>query len=193
MKRISQLELRIQCLISVGIIVLLATICFYFGGHLAYRTVALIMLLSVSILAMLMDILPVLLAALSSALIWNFFFIPPRFTFHIDKAEDVLMFSSYFVVALVNAVLTFKIKKEEEKSRDKEEKENALKLYNTLLNSLSHELRTPIATILGAVDTLKENENLAEKSKMELLTQIDIASIRLNGQVENLLNMSAIK
>ena len=54
----------------------------------------------------------------------------------------------------VNAVLSFKIRKEEEKSRDKEEKENTIKLYNTLLNSLSHELKTPISTIIGAVDTL---------------------------------------
>ena len=41
----------------------------------------------------------------------------------------------------------------------KEEKEKTIKLYNTLLNSLSHELRTPISTIIGAVDTLKENKS----------------------------------
>ncbi len=33
----------------------------------------------------------------------------------------------------------------------KEEKANTLKLYDTLFNSLSHELRTPIAAIIGAV------------------------------------------
>jgi two-component system sensor histidine kinase KdpD len=97
-------------------------------------------------------------------------------------------------VALVNAVLSFKIRKEEEKSRDKEEKENAIKMYNTLLNSLSHELKTPIATIIGAVDVLKENKKqLSENSKFELLNEIDKASLRLNSQVENLLNMSRLE
>jgi two-component system sensor histidine kinase KdpD len=104
------------------------------------------------------------------------------------------MFLLYFFIALVNAVLKFKIRKEEKKARDKEEKANSIKLYNTLLNSLSHELRTPISTIIGAVDTLKENkERLSADNQNELLNQIDKASIRLNRQVENLLNMSRLE
>lgn len=62
---------------------------------------------------------------------------------------------------------------QEKKVRDKEEKEKTIKLYNTLLNSLSHELRTPISTVIGAVDTLKENkEELTEANQTELLQQI---------------------
>jgi two-component system sensor histidine kinase KdpD len=100
----------------------------------------------------------------------------------------------YFFIALVNVVLTLKIREQESKARDKEEKENTIKLYNTLLNSLSHELRTPISTIIGAVDTLKENkEKISTSNQNELLNQIDIASIRLNRQVENLLNMSRLE
>lgn len=145
-------------------------------------------------MAMLFDILPVLTTAVLSAIIWNFFFIPPLYTFHIDNAEDLLMFLLYFLIALVNAVLTFKIREAENKARDKEEKENTIKLYNTLLNSLSHELRTPISTILGAVDTLKESKDkLTEDNQTELLLEIDKASVRLNRQVENLLNMSCLE
>ena len=140
------------------------------------------------------DILPVLIAAVLSALIWNFFFIPPIFTFHIDNAEDLLMFLMYFVIALVNAVLTFKIREQENIARDKEEKENTIKLYNTLLNSLSHELRTPISTIIGASDTLRDSDtNLSTDNKRELINEISIASLRLNDEVENLLNMSRLE
>jgi two-component system sensor histidine kinase KdpD len=187
-------SLLIQYLISIGLILLTSIAC-YFGSHfIGYKTVALLLLVSVSILAMLFDILPVLSSAVLSALIWNFFFIPPILTFHINNTEDLLMFLLYFFIALVNAVLTFKIRKEETKARDKEEKENTIKLYNTLLNSLSHELRTPISTIIGAVDTLKENkEKISTSNQNELLNQIDIASIRLNRQVENLLNMSRLE
>ena len=143
---------------------------------------------------MLFDILPVLLTALLSGLILNFFFIQPLFTFHITNTEDVLLFLIYIIIALVNAVLTFKIRDAENKARDKEEKEKTIKLYNTLLNSLSHELRTPIAIIIGAIDTLKENKNkLSETNQTELLEEIDKASIRLNRQVENLLNMSRLE
>ena len=184
----------LQYTICIGSVLFGALICFYTFHLIGYRIVALILLMVVSILATLFDILPVLFAAILSALIWNFFFIPPIFTFHIDNAEDLLMFFLYFFVALVNAVLTFKVREAEKKARDKEEKDNAIKLYNTLLNSLSHELRTPIATIIGAIDTLKENpEKLSPSNKSELLTEIGKASLRLNRQVENLLNISRVE
>ncbi len=108
--------------------------------------------------------------------------------------ESCQAFFMYFFIAVINAVLTFKIRKEESKSRDKEEKENTIRLYNTLLNSLSHELHTPIATIIGAVDTLKDNKDkISTSNQNELLNQIDMASMRLRRQVENLLNMSRLE
>jgi len=95
---------------------------------------------------------------------------------------------------LINAVLTFKIRQYEKKARDQEEREKTIQLYNTLLNSLSHELRTPISTIIGSVDAIKEsNGRLSEASKKELITEIEIAGIRLNRQVENLLNISRLE
>jgi two-component system, OmpR family, sensor histidine kinase KdpD len=183
-----------QYLIVVGLISLTSLICFSFSGWLDYKVVAFILLMVVSLVAMFFNILPVLLAALLSALIWDFFFIPPRFTFRIDTAENTLMLLMYFVVALVNAVLTFKIREVEKESRLKEEKANTVKLYNTLLNSLSHELRTPIATIIGATDNLiSESTKISEEDKHRLLNEISGASLRLNQQVGNLLNMSRLE
>ena len=183
-----------QYIISIALVLVISTACYYTSNFIDYRVVALVLLVTVSIIAMLFDILPVLLAAVISAITWNFFFIPPIYTFHIYTAEDLLMFLLYFVIALVNAVLTFKIREVEKKARDKEEKENTIKLYNALLNSLSHELRTPISTIIGAVDTLKENKGkLTQANQITLLSEIDKASIRLNRQVENLLNMSRLE
>ena len=186
-------SLKKQLAISIFLVLLNATICFLGKAIIGYKVVALILLMSVSILAMLFDIWPVLTAAVLSALIWNFFFIPPIFTFHISNTEDMLLFVLYFLIALVNAVLTFKIREADGIAREKEEKENTIKLYNTLLNSLSHELITPIATIIGAVDTLQYNrDNLTASNETELLHQIDLASTRLNKQVDNLLNMSRL-
>jgi two-component system sensor histidine kinase KdpD len=183
-----------QYIVSILLVLSVAIVCFLFAELIGYTVVALILLLVVSIIAMLFDILPVLTAAILSAIIWNFFFIPPLFTLHIYRAEDLLMFLLYFFIALVNAVLTSKIRKSERIAREKEEKEYTIKLYNTLLNSLSHELRTPIATILGAVDTLQESTGkLSKAQESALLFEIDKASLRLNRQVENLLNMSRLE
>ncbi|MBK7873624.1 MAG: DUF4118 domain-containing protein [Saprospiraceae bacterium] len=179
---------------SISLTILTAVVSYFSVEFIGYRIVALILLLVVSLLAMLFDIFPVLVTALLSALIWNFFFIPPTFTFHIGTPEDALMFLMYFVIAMINAVSSFKIREFERKARDKEEKEKSIKLYNILLNSLSHELRTPIATIIGAIDTIKDNETkLSNNNKKELYSEIEIASFRLNRQVENLLNMSRLE
>lgn len=183
-----------QYIISVSLIFLISGISFLLSDYIGYRTVAFILLVAVSFIAMFFDILPVVVSALLSALIWNFFFIPPHFTFHISDTEDVLMFLMYFIVAMVNAVLTYKIRQMEKLTQKKEEKQNTLKLYNTLLNSLSHELRTPIATIIGATDNLTSNNTkLTDENKNILLAEISKASLRLNRQVENLLNMSRLE
>lgn len=55
-------------------------------------------------------------------------------------------------------------------------------------------MRTPIATIIGSIDTLRQkNVNLSNDSKDNLLDEIEKASIKLNYQVENLLNMSRLE
>ena len=66
------------------------------------------------------------------------------------------------------------------------------KLYKTLFNSISHELRIPVATILGASDTL-QSQDYPEETKQALYNEISIASIRLNRLIENLLNMSRLE
>jgi two-component system sensor histidine kinase KdpD len=99
----------------------------------------------------------------------------------------------YFLIAMINAVLTYKIRQVEKISMLKEEKANSVKLYNTILNSLSHELRTPIAAIIGAADNLQQNKNLGKETQEQLILEISKASLRLNQQVENLLNISRLE
>ena len=71
-----------QYLLSVAVIVIVAAICFIFSDFMGYRVAALVLLVTVSLLAMIFDVLPVLFSAALSALIWDFFFIPPRFNLH---------------------------------------------------------------------------------------------------------------
>ena len=192
-KHISKKRLVNQLLLSILLVTGVSALCFFSLGSGNYRIVALLLLVTVSIIAMFFDIWAVLTGAVLSALIWNFLFIPPVFTFHINDAEDILMFLMYFLVALINGMLTFKIRQVEKRAREKEEKEKVIKLYNTLLNSLSHELRTPIATIIGSVDTLKQESGISESNRRILLQEIDLAGSRLNKQVENLLSMGRLE
>ncbi len=184
----------LQFTVAIGVVFLAAFLCFVSVPVIGYRVVALILLTVVSLLAMTLSVWPVIVAATISAFLWNFFFIPPLYTFHIDNAEDILMFLLYFIIALVNTVLQSRIRTEREKARDKEEKVKSIQLYHTLLNSLSHEMKTPISAIISSVDGMKyelEHHNLTALS--ELIAEVEIAGTRLHRQVENMLNMNRLE
>jgi two-component system sensor histidine kinase KdpD len=61
-----------------------------------------------------------------SALAWNFFFLPPRFTFIISNAEDAILFGLYFVVAIVLGQLVARIRAQEQAERKREQRTAAL-------------------------------------------------------------------
>jgi two-component system sensor histidine kinase KdpD len=191
---LSQIKIKNQYLISILSVGIVASLCLFTRDYLDYKIVGYILLVVVSVLSMFLAILPLLLSAVLSALILNFFFIQPYYTFHISDAEDSLLLVLFFIIALVNAVLTHKIRRAEKILQVKEIRVNTMKLYNALLDSLSHELRTPISAIMGAIDTIQSKSvTISEANKQELYLEIEKASLRLNHQVENLLNMSRLE
>ncbi len=159
-----------------------------------YKIIGYLLLVVVSLLAIFTEIKPVLLGAVLSALALDFFFIKPYYTLHVASAEDTLLLLLFFIIALINAVLTYNFRRMQRVIQAKQTRASTLKLYNTLLDSLSHELRTPIAAILGSIDTLQQkNVSLSAENQQMLLSEIETASVKLNYQVENLLNMSRLE
>jgi len=68
------------------------------------------------------------------------------------------------------------------------------RLYKILFNSISHELRTPIAAIMGASENLtKISAHQGAPSTDEYTKEIHIAAERLNRLVANLLDMSRLE
>ena len=325
--------------LTVTLLVFLTSIMLYLvKDFVGYQIVSFGLLFLVSILAIFFGSGPILIAAALSAIIWDYFFIPPQFTLHIDKPEDLLMLIMFFIIAMLNGILTSRVRRQEQKIRIREERTQALyqltkelntasgmnevsgiavkyvhkyfglesaivlknelnqldsaiqggtnirfsdndfsvanwvfknsavagkytdtlpsgaytfyplagnsgnmgviaaemhrtftqgeeqfwdaclsqvsgkyereflrnaakntyilseseKLYKTLFNSISHELRIPVATIIGASDTLL-TQCYPEETKQALYSEINIASIRLNRLIENLLNMSRLE
>jgi two-component system sensor histidine kinase KdpD len=304
-----------------------------------YLSVAMFLLFAVTLLSLKLSRGPILAAAALSALLWDFLFIPPRYTFTIARIEDLLILCLYFLIAIVTGTLTAEIRRKEEIVRQRELRAMALytlaeklaaadslggivqiaceqigrtfdadvalflldgeelalqtgsgwrpdqkeasvgrwvaqnrkpagrftsnlpqargrfeplttprdvhgvvalslhqerlftldqesllanfcsqiaaaiererfsenrhrleladaseKLYKTLLNSISHEFRTPLAVIGGAIETLADDRlALPEPGRHDLLLEIRRAASRLNALVENLLNMSRLE
>jgi two-component system, OmpR family, sensor histidine kinase KdpD len=114
-----------------------SAICFLVKDYIGYQVVSFGLLFLVSILAIFYNTGPILLAATLSAIIWDFFFIPPRFTLHIDRAEDMLMLLMFFTIALLNGILTSRIRGQEQKIRIREERTQALYQLTRELNMVS--------------------------------------------------------
>ncbi len=330
---------NIRQYLIVSLFVILSSVGFYFiKDYAGYQVVSFGLLFLVSLLALFYGTGPILVAASLSALIWDYFFIPPQFTLHIREPEDMLMLIMFFIIALLNGILTSRIRRQEKKIRIREGRTHALyqltrelasapgiedvskigvkhirkyfeldcaiflkndsnvldqnvqnetqiklsenelsiaawvfkhsakagkytdtlpstdytfyplsgnvgsigviavehskvftqgeeqfweaclsqisgkyereflrnaakksyilaesdKLYKTLFNSISHELRIPVTTILGASDTLLA-QTYPEETRNKLYSEIKIASVRLNRLIENLLNMSRLE
>lgn len=128
-----------------------------------YLAVGLVYLLAVILLSLRLGRGPVLAAGVVSALTWNYLFIPPRFTFQIQKIEDGLLFTTYFVVALVAGQLTSRIRAQAVAERRREGRATAL--FN-LTRSLA-EARTLDDAVFAA---LRQTDKLLEAKTSLLLT-----------------------
>jgi two-component system sensor histidine kinase KdpD len=68
------------------------------------------------------------------------------------------------------------------------------RLRSALLTSLSHDLKTPLASIVGAITALRQNPELYdEKARDELESMIHDEAERLSRFVTNLLNMTRLE
>ena len=89
---------------------------------------ALLFLLGVVVMGSFAGRGPSLLAALMSALLWDYFILPPIYEFRITHVEDGLVFGMYFIVALIMGQLTSRIRAQQEIERQGEERATALYL-----------------------------------------------------------------
>ncbi len=121
-------------LITSTIVSLVAAICYPLSDIIGYQTAALVLLLAVAFLPLFFGPGPVLTAAALSAVLWDYFFIPPKFTFSIGRIEDILMFCMYFIIAFVTSIQTTRIRARERIVRQRES--HSVALFN-LANDLS--------------------------------------------------------
>jgi two-component system, OmpR family, sensor histidine kinase KdpD len=118
-----------------------------------YLAVGLVYLLAVAALGLRIGRGPVLLAGLLSAATWNFLFIPPRFTFHINRVEDALLFAAYFVVALIVGQLAARIRGQMNHERSREERATALFELTRVLTE-ARDLDGAMSAALRQIDRL---------------------------------------
>lgn len=129
------IPIGVQYFLATFILFIFILILYTVQDIIGYQTVSLILLLIIFLLPLFnFEKGPIILSAIISALAWDYYFIPPHFTMHIDKTEDVVMLFMFFIVALINGVLTSQLRTQKNTMIEKERKSNA---YYNLLKELS--------------------------------------------------------
>lgn len=109
-----------------------------------------------------------------------------KFSEPLSREESVL-FETFF--SLVDHAVT-RIQLSEQASRAEIQAESE-QLRNAVLSAVSHDLRTPLATIMGLASTLLDKDmKLDNEVTLELLETIYAESEQLSQKVTNLLQMS---
>ncbi|HHF3084866.1 TPA: ATP-binding protein [Vibrio diabolicus] len=126
-------------------------------------------------------------AAVIEALSFNFFFTTPRYSLQMFRPEDIFNLVVFMVVAFITSTFADLYRRQQGELKQ-------TKLQNSILLSVSHDLRTPLATIIGTLTTLNEYmPKLKDLERKELLDSATSESHRLHQYIENLLQATKLQ
>ncbi|EKN4602797.1 DUF4118 domain-containing protein [Vibrio parahaemolyticus] len=126
-------------------------------------------------------------AAVIEALSFNFFFTTPRYSLQMFRPEDIFNLVVFMVVAFITSTFADLYRRQQGELKQ-------TKLQNSILLSVSHDLRTPLATIIGTLTTLNEYmPKLNGLERKELLDSATSESHRLHQYIENLLQATKLQ
>lgn len=166
--------------------------------HLEPTNLVMLYLLAVVVAASLWGRGTAIFTSIIGVLAFDFLFIPPRLTFTVASAQYILTFIGLFIVGLVISELTTKTRERAMEANRRQAQIELLKtkekLQTAILNSISHDLRTPLVSISGALSSILGNgKHLDKDAEIELIKTAYNESSRLNRIVGNLLDMTRIE
>jgi K+-sensing histidine kinase KdpD len=136
---------------------------------------------------------PSVITAALSSLCFDFFFIPPIYSFAPSDLKSAITLVVMVVVAGVINGLAEVARRQHSAARTRELALETERLRNSLLSAVSHDLRTPLAAIFGAgTELLQDGRNLAENERNELVSAIVEEAARLDQLVTNLLDVAKL-
>lgn len=130
-----------------------------------------------------------ILSSLISVLLVNYIFTFPYYEFNFTLAGYPLTICCMLAVAIVTSMMTTQIKSHSQVQLEAEKE----KTRSNLLRAVSHDLRTPLTSIMGASSAILENDAVIESTeRKKLLSEINEDAQWLLRMVENLLSITKI-
>jgi two-component system sensor histidine kinase KdpD len=156
-------------------------------AHLEFGADVPLYLLVVVLTSLVGGFYPALVSAIAASLLLNFYFVPPLHTFSVDRPSSIVALTVFLLIAvLVSRVVDLAAHRTLLAESDRQR--------TALLNAVSHDLRTPIASAKAAVSSLRSGEvPWTQSERQELLATAEDALDRLTALVTNLLDLSRLQ
>jgi K+-sensing histidine kinase KdpD len=184
----------LEYFISVGVVALCTAISIPLRLRLALTTFAMLYLLGVILVSMRCRRRAAVLNALLSVTAFYYFCVPVHDSFVLEDYNYVITLIVMLIAALVISTLTFKIRSQAAAAIKAEIAIQTERTRNALLSAVSHDIKTPLASIYGAATSLlEESERLDHSQREDLIESIATESERLNRVVSNLLEMTRLE
>lgn len=132
-----------------------------------------------------------------SVIFINFFFTYPFFKINFILTGYPVTFILTYAISFITSAATSHLKIQASLLAEREEiikTAEKEKMRANLLRAISHDLRTPLTSIIGTADSYLElGDSISDKEKNDLVTQIHDDANWLLNMVENLLSVTRIK
>ena len=179
--------------VAAAVAALCTAACFALYSVLALNDLVMVYLVGTLVVALRGRRGPALFSSFLGVLCFNFFFVPPRFTFHVEHSQFVVTFAVMFAVALIISHLAVRVRNQAEAAKRAEVVAETERLRSSLLSAVSHELRTPLAAIIGSASTLLQAPPGRAASSRDLLVNIRDEADRLTRLVHNLIETTRLE
>jgi two-component system sensor histidine kinase KdpD len=167
---------------ALAILTVITLISNIFREHLQLINIALIHILPVIFVAIHGNLKATFFITFISVILLNFLYIPPLYS--IDFTNELYIWS-FVIFVIVGWIITVQ-------ARDLSYKTKQNELKESILNIISHDLRTPLSTIHGTINLLLSDKKMTEKSTENLLEDISYASLRMKRLITNLLDSTRL-
>jgi len=156
--------------------------------------VALVYLLAVIVVALRYNRGPVLAASLLGIGAFDYFFVLPAGTLHVDDPQYLLTFAMMLAVGLIVSHLTETVRARARAQAALAIQAETERIRNALLSSISHDLRTPLSVIAGASSSLAESgERMAASERSALAQSIYREATDMSELVAKVLQMTRLE
>lgn len=167
---------------SFFVLVTITLLSHLFRDSLDIINIALIHIIPVAIVSLHGESKATIFITLLSVICFNFLYIPPLYSFSV---HNELYLWSFAIFGIVGFIITLQAR-----NLHAQKRQNILR--ESLLHIISHDLRTPLATIHGSINLILTHKHLEAEKVNSLLEDIDYASLRMKRLITNLFDATRV-